>query len=211
MRLGARGAGGKKAAREGAAAAPKAGAKVGDITVRRFFRPEDISEDKAYESQSYHEVRGIFFIFLLINCIFNCIFLLLVPVFWRSEQVFTAGCVACHLSLAVSWPPLLPHKNTYIMLPQRTTQPDCPPPLSPLQHTPSHPHTDTPAPTPAPANTGLRLRRARDSGCCRRLRPLSCGCPGRRCPHPRHLHLRCLLQQEGKRLRPAAQGPGGAR
>lgn len=72
MRLGAAGAGkkggkggsskeeGKDKEAGGSSKGKKAGGeeRVASLTVRRFYRPEDISKDHAYEATSYHEVRG---------------------------------------------------------------------------------------------------------------------------------------------------------
>ena len=64
MRLGA--ANPKKEKEAGKAAAGKEGkdsGKVTSLTLKRFYRPEDISKDLAYKSSSYHEVGGLLVLF----------------------------------------------------------------------------------------------------------------------------------------------------
>lgn len=58
VRLGAAGPGKGGKAKDGdKAGKAKEGDKVASITLRRFYRPEDISKEQAYKAASYHEVR----------------------------------------------------------------------------------------------------------------------------------------------------------
>lgn len=57
VKLGAAGAKGKDKEKAGGSSKGKEG-KVASLTVRRFWRPEDISKEQAYKASSYHEVRG---------------------------------------------------------------------------------------------------------------------------------------------------------
>ena len=56
MRLGA--ANTKKDKEAGKAGAGKDSGKVTSLTLKRFYRPEDVSKELAYKSSSYHEVGG---------------------------------------------------------------------------------------------------------------------------------------------------------